>query len=344
MSGFTVKGCSGMGVTLIPNEFIDHYMAEANGEFVKVYLCLLRHLHREGELLTIAGLADSLNHTEKDVLRALRYWERMGLLRLEVGEGQKLKSVTFLDAYEETAAASAAEPEAVEEPSGNIGGDEAAGRRGTKSLEKLLHDKEFEQLLFIARSYLKKDLTQNDCDIFVYLYGELGFTVEVLEYLIESCVSNNHSSVRYMETVALDWHKNGITTVEKAKAYGAMYRKEEYGVLKIFGLNNRNPAQAEHRLMVKWFQEYGFTFAIVSEACNRTMANIHKPSFEYTDKILTDWYEKGVKHPEDIRGLDEKRAVKRTPAKGPRQTGNRFHNFEQREYDYDQLLKQIQEK
>ena len=30
-------------VTVIPNEFIDRYMAEANGEYVKVYLYILRH-------------------------------------------------------------------------------------------------------------------------------------------------------------------------------------------------------------------------------------------------------------------------------------------------------------
>ena len=29
--------------TLVSNEFIDRYLAEANGEYVKVYLYLLRH-------------------------------------------------------------------------------------------------------------------------------------------------------------------------------------------------------------------------------------------------------------------------------------------------------------
>ena len=29
--------------TLVANEFIDRYMAAANGEYVKVYLYLLRH-------------------------------------------------------------------------------------------------------------------------------------------------------------------------------------------------------------------------------------------------------------------------------------------------------------
>ena len=55
-------------VTVITNEFIDEYMPTANGEYVKVYLYLLRHEERPVE---IAEIADALNHTEADVKRAL---------------------------------------------------------------------------------------------------------------------------------------------------------------------------------------------------------------------------------------------------------------------------------
>lgn len=64
-------------VTVITNEFIDEYMPTANGEYVKVYLYLLRHEERPVE---IAEIADALNHTEADVKRALGYWEKAGVL------------------------------------------------------------------------------------------------------------------------------------------------------------------------------------------------------------------------------------------------------------------------
>ena len=57
--------------TILPNEFIDHYMVSANGEFVKVYLLLLRYLNEPGSVLTVSMIADCLNNTENDVLRAL---------------------------------------------------------------------------------------------------------------------------------------------------------------------------------------------------------------------------------------------------------------------------------
>ena len=59
--------------TLVANEFIDRYMPSANGEYVKVYLYLLRHAEEE---ITTAEIADALELTEGDVRRALTRWKR----------------------------------------------------------------------------------------------------------------------------------------------------------------------------------------------------------------------------------------------------------------------------
>ena len=63
--------------TLVANEFIDTYMAQANGEYVKVYLYLLRHQREE---VTVEAIASALDHTESDVKRALAYWKKKGIL------------------------------------------------------------------------------------------------------------------------------------------------------------------------------------------------------------------------------------------------------------------------
>ena len=67
-------------VTVLENEFIDRYMPKANGEYVKVYLMLLRHLDESASLPAPSRLADLLECTEKDILRAFKYWEGQGLL------------------------------------------------------------------------------------------------------------------------------------------------------------------------------------------------------------------------------------------------------------------------
>ena len=45
MSALILRNRFQGNTTLVENEFIDNYMAAANGEYVKVYLLLLRHLN-----------------------------------------------------------------------------------------------------------------------------------------------------------------------------------------------------------------------------------------------------------------------------------------------------------
>ena len=78
--------------TSVPNRFIDEYMIEANDAQIKVYLYLLRvfHAHRS---TSISDIADKFNHTEKDVLRSLTYWEKKKLLSLEYDDDRNLPGV-----------------------------------------------------------------------------------------------------------------------------------------------------------------------------------------------------------------------------------------------------------
>ena len=358
MSALTIQNHLQYGATMVSNDFIDHYIAEASGEFVKVYLCLLRH-QTDPAGVSISMLADCLNHTEKDVIRALKYWEKMQLIRLTYGDGKQLSGITLLDVSPESESIqpASAPPATQSSPSSTRpeqeaavslmapsvpDGSQPAPPAPSVSIDQLKGDEEFSQLLYIAEQYIGATLSRRDCDIFANLYGGLHMSFELLEYLIESCVSAGHMSVRYMEAVALNWHKSQITTVEKAKAYSAMYRKDEYAVLKAFGLSSRNPGAAEHTMMDKWFSEYGFSLDIVLEACNRTIAATHKPSFDYANKILAEWYKKGVKSQNDIKAADEKRRAAKPEGKtAPVSKSNKFHNFEQRTYDYDALLQQI---
>lgn len=69
--------------TLIHNSFIENYMPEANGDYVKVYLYLAKCIQYQESGLSISSLADRMDNTEKDVIRALQYWEKRNLLQLD---------------------------------------------------------------------------------------------------------------------------------------------------------------------------------------------------------------------------------------------------------------------
>ena len=59
--------------------------------------------------------------------------------------------------------------------------------------------------------------------------------IGLLEYLAEYCAQNGHTSVRYLETVALNWHEKGIRTAEEAQEYSTAYTKDAFAVMKAFG-------------------------------------------------------------------------------------------------------------
>ena len=83
MSMITLQKPSQSEVTLLSNIFIDDYMPEANGEFVKVYIYLLRTLSTTPVSFSLEEMADRLICTERDILRALKYWARQELLALD---------------------------------------------------------------------------------------------------------------------------------------------------------------------------------------------------------------------------------------------------------------------
>ena len=85
------------GYTAVSDLFIDEYVPSANGDFVKVYLYLLRLLTRKNSSLSISSLADTFNQTENDVMRALRYWDKSGLVCLSYDDNNQLCGITVKD-------------------------------------------------------------------------------------------------------------------------------------------------------------------------------------------------------------------------------------------------------
>lgn len=397
-------------MTSVSNIFIDEFMPEANGEFVKVYLYLLRSLSNHSCECSISAIADKLEHTEKDVTRALKYWERMGLLKLEFNSSKKLSAVHVLNCRSRLTEASVA-AQTVPESSTQMVGATAAAQVApamaqsavvpamaqapvvpasqvssetsmetiptppaapvdvlpdrliaytvppvVKSTDKparkeysLNEIKEFQkdesvsELLFLVETYLKRPLSTSDTNTVLFWYDQLHFPTDLIVYLMEYCISKGHSSMRYMDKVALGWKDNHISTVEQAKEQAAIHSQVYYGVMKAFGITGRSLVDGETRLIKKWTKEYGFDMELVLEACSRTMTAIHQPSFEYADKILTDWNKNHVHTLNDVKALDQSYQKNKKTTSSASATDstkrNKFNNFNQRDYDYDQLEK-----
>lgn len=341
MTKLTLTNHIQTNTTVLENEFIDKYMVNANGEYVKVYLVLLRHLNNPDGIPTISQIADMLDYTEKDVIRALNYWKKQGLLDYETKQ-----SANPDFKVQPELAPTACQDAAVTDQAASV-----------PSIEQFRSRKEFKELLFVAEQYLGKVLSVTEVETITYFYETLGMSADLIEYLIEYCVENNHKSIHYIKKVALSWHEQNITTVEQAKSNTILYNKNCYSVLNAFGIKGRAPAAAEIAFIRRWNDEYCFSPDIILEACARTMNAIHKPDFNYTESILKRWLEKGVRNTKDIAALDadyikekEEKERKRKIAASSRtssgnrsnpKTANKFNNFDSRSYDMDDLERRL---
>ena len=343
----------------VPRVFIDKYMADANGEFVKVYLFLLRCMGSSAASdCSISAIADHFNYTENDILRALKYWEKVGVLNIELNEKNQLVGLCFKDltgGIQHTIDSSVVELETFPNKTPVVKAVKPIREKKATSTNKkreytldqvkaFTNNHEVSELLFIIETYLKHPLNPTEMNTIFFWYDGLKFSGELIEYLVEYCITKGHSSLHYMDKVALGWVEDGIDSIEKAKEHVSIHSKAYYSIMKAFGINGRNLADSEMVYVNKWTKDYAFDIEIIQEACKRTISATQKPSFEYTDTILTNWHNQNVHTLKDISALDEvynksKRAS--TPTTATTVKRNKFNNFEQRTYDFDKLEKML---
>lgn len=406
MTAINISSDIATSFTTVSDIFIDQYMPKANGEFVKVYLYLLRATGSGAGIATISEIADHFSNTEADIVRALNYWASEGILQVQTGADGQITginlcslAVTGMQAAQSNiqsgvvnnaaqnnmqngvinnavqnnmqsnvdnntaqniSGADSQVQDSVVEKLKNQATDKAAPLQKEYTLDEIKEfrkNPDISELFFIIETYLKHTLSSTDTNMVLYWLDELHFSTDLVEYLVEYCITKGHSSLRYMNKVALGWADAGIKTVDQAKDDAAAHSQIYYSVMKALGITGRNLVDSEVSLINKWVGEYGFDMELVKAACSKTISAIQKPSFEYTDSILTNWRKKDVHTLKDVEVLDANfaKANKATgsgssqganaangfskPKSNNSNSKNKFNNFNQRNNDYDKLEK-----
>lgn len=358
----------------ISNFFIDYYMTDANGEFVKVYLYLIRLLNGNRQI-SVAEIADHFNLTEKDICRAIKYWVTKNVLRLTFdGKGQPTGIVMLplqapeLSLSEDTDAFALLREDVktgttISQPAdtpienapavSENTADPALVRSGKivpittaavdlsapakpnfskKDLEKVLQDENWENIVYLVETLFGKTLSASDTRSLLYIYDTLGFEIDLFEYLVEYCATMEKKSCRYMEATAIGWYQDGIRTKEQAKEQHALLSNVCRIVYGTLGLKTTAITTTTQELFKTWTQDYGFSEAIIKEACKRTAAtHPENPTIKYANGILTKWHNAGVKDFEGIRQADlafeQEKAKKSTPQTNTKKSSNNFTNY-----------------
>ncbi len=343
-------------VTIIPNSIIDKDMLEANELQLKVYLYILRNIS-SGIPVQISSMADHFNETEKDITRAVSFWEKRGVFSAcqDTRQGQEYPAAAM--SYNADPAAEGAPcrqtPVSPDVPHNTVT-EESYSSDSLISYSELTRDnlrtlknsQDFKELSFVAETYMGKPLSRSDCNTLLFIKDSLNFSNELIEFLLEYCAERGKKSFKYVQTVACAWSKQGITTPEEAQARGIMYSQRIYAVMNALGKKSE-PTNAELNYIERWYQQYGFEADMILEACRRTVLATDKNRFSYAEKILSSWYAAGVHHTNDISRADaafqtQKKQTEGTARKTPAYAaGNPFLQHKQNDTDYDALEKQL---
>ena len=343
-------------MTMIPNEFLDHYMAGANGEFLKIYLYLLRWAGCPGADISTASIADFFNMTESDICRALRFWESEGLLRIARNTDGEINAICLRPItapYDHEVSSPDDATVSVDKPdtlsSEILTQDTEAVQVPAYPIEDLqdfIEHQDGDQLFFIIQQYTGKPLSPTDMNTIFFFYRELGMSQDLIEHLFEYCISNGHRRMSYIQAVAIGWTEAGIHTVEAAKTYCASFNQLNTAVINAFGIKNRYLSEDELTYVRRWSREYHFSQDLIVEACRRTILTAHSASFKYANSILERWKNNQVQNMSDVRRLDDafekakalrSSKEKEQEARPSKKPASRFHNFNQRTYDYGEM-------
>lgn len=346
MGHFKIYQQNNVDVTIVSNSFIDRYMKDANDAQLKIYLYLLRMMNA-GLTTSVSDIADKFNHTEKDVMRSLKYWEKNQVLSLEYDEEKSLAGIRFLDISSDAKAESGMVPaDVVPVP---VKAEPAPDKNNFSKpvytldqLKEFKNNEETSQIIFVAEQYLGKPLSPSEIKTILFFTDRLKFSEDLIDYLIQYCVGKGKKDFRYIEKVAISWAEEGITTPAQAVMAASKYDKIVYDIMKALGKSGV-PTKAEADFALKWINELGFTKDIILEACSRTVMATDKHRFEYADSILSSWHKKQVHHKSDIQNLDEAYAKSKNsaPKFNPVPVARAFNQFPQRSYDFDALEKEI---
>lgn len=375
MSTITLIDDGGASATVVSNRFIDNYMKDANDAQLKIYLYLLR-MFQAHISVSISDIADRFNHTEKDVMRALRYWEKCRVLSLEFGSDKDLQRIRFCDLAPEdpsgaapslqplpaaaslTDAGSSAPPDvpasavplsgpaaSVAVVSHQTGLQPGMWEKPSYTLDELKvfgQSESTAQLFFIAEQYLGRTLSPSDMKSILFFVDRLHFSDDLIDYLLQYCVERGKKDFRYIEKVAVGWAQAGVSTPREAQERAARYDKTVYSVMNALGKTNA-PTQSEIAYIRRWTESWGFELDVILEACRRTVLATDRHRFSYADSILSAWYAAGVHHLSDLPALDAShQKEKARPARSSRSSAvTEYNRFMHNSYDFDALEKEL---
>ena len=297
--------------TTLPDIFFTEFLPEANGDYIKIYLYIL-FLSKYDKDIKINDLCKKLGLPLKVIQDGMKYWEDHGVLTKK-NTGYIINNLQEKELHQ------------LYKPKVSLSAEQIQ-----KSAESQKKAKTIEYINNRYFSGLMPTSWYPDIELWFKKYN---FDDEVMIALFEYCFDKSVLHRNYMQVVADSWFKNKIKTFNDLDLY---YEKQEKlnkmanMISKKLGLS-RQLTQYEYAYIEKWFIDFGYSFDIIEIALKRTTSKVN-PSFDYIDKLITDWHDRGFKTAEQVnKFLADIKQKNKDIKQLEKKTG--YQTYEQRSYD-----------
>jgi len=308
--------------TKLPDVFFTEYLSGANGDYIKIYLYLV-FLAKYGKEIKLNDLSKKLNVSLPVIEAALSYWADSGVITKKV-DGFILNNLQEIELHKLYSPNLTLSKEAVE--------NNAKSEYRAKAIESI-NNRCFQGIM--------SPTWYSDIDLWFKKYG---FDEQVMIALFDYCLNKSALHKNYIQAVADAWGKNNIKTYTDLENYYAKYEKLS-GIKKSITkkLGRYNPlTQYEEAYIEKWIMDFGYDLNIISIALKKTTSKAN-PSFDYLDKLLSDWHERNLRTVSEIEEFLASFKQKNKDIKELKKKS--FHLYDNRNYnDLDQLYDDTQNK
>lgn len=297
--------------TEIPDIFFTEYLSEANSDFVKIYLYML-FLSKYNKDIKVNDLSKKLVLPLTTIQDAVKYWEEKGVITKKT-TGYILNSLQEIALHKLYKPRTALTAEQLQ--------NSQDSKQRAKAIEHI-NNKYF--------SGLMPTTWYPDIELWFQKYH---FDEEVMIALFDYCFNRSALHKAYIQRVAEVWNKNNVKTFNDLDTY---YEKQEKvktianTISKKLGLH-RALSEYEYGYVEKWTIDFNYSFDVIEVALKKTTSKAN-PNFDYLNKLLSDWHDRGFKTVNDIQTfLLELKQKNKNVQKLEKATG--YNKYEQRNYD-----------
>lgn len=297
--------------TTLPDIFFTEYLPEANGDYIKIYLYVL-FLSKYDKDIKVNDLCKKLGLPLKVIQDGMKYWEEQGVFTRK-NTGYVINSLQEKELHQ------------LYKPKVSLSADQIQ-----KSTESQKRAKTIEYINNRYFSGLMPTSWYPDIELWFKKYN---FDDEVMIALFQHCFDRSALHKNYVQVVADSWFKNKIKTFNDVDLY---FEKQEKlnkianMISKKLGLS-RQLSQYEYAYIEKWFIDFEYTFDVIEIALKKTTSKVN-PSFDYIDKLIADWHDRGFKTVEQVNKFLSDIKQRNKDLKDLEKK-NSYQKYEQRSYN-----------